>query len=93
MRLQSLNISLKHPYSQPSESNPYEAKLSVSYNDNTMQVALSSETCFRILQLAGPEIVAAAQVQVDDFVRTAIAVSTTPAIEGVAQRPDYPIGF
>lgn len=47
-----------------------------------MTVALSEEACARILALAGDEIAAAAQVQIADFVRAALAVSSTPMIEG-----------
>ena len=50
-----------------------------------MQVKLNDETCRRILALAGDEIAQAAQVQIQDFVRTAIAVNEAPAIEGKAQ--------
>ena len=85
MKLESLTISLRQPYAAPGPNNPYEAKLSVSYNDNKMQVALNDETCRRILALAGDEIAAAAQVQIRDFVRTALSVSKTPMIEGAAQ--------
>lgn len=58
MTLQSLTISLKQPYMPPSPQNPYQAKLDVSYNDNRMTVALSQDTCLRILELAGHEIAA-----------------------------------
>lgn len=84
MTLQSLNISLKSPYSQPGPNNPYEAKLSVSYSENTMQVKLSGDTCARILALAGDEIASAAQIQIADFVRSALSASTAKQIEGVA---------
>lgn len=85
MILQTLTIGLKQTWTAPGPSNPYQAELSVSYNDSTMQVTLSDETCRRILALAGDEIAAAAQIQISDFVRTALAVSATPAIEAVAQ--------
>lgn len=85
MQLQSLTISLKQPYSNPGPTNPYQAKLSVSYNDHQMQVQLSQEACGRILALCGDEIAQAAQVQISDFVRQALTVCTTPMIEGVAQ--------
>lgn len=84
MQMQSLTIGLKLPYSKPSEANPYQAKLSVSYNENTMQVTLSQDVCAKILALAAEEIASAAQVQIDEFVRQAISVSTIPMIEGVA---------
>lgn len=85
MKLESLTISLKSPYSDPGPNNPYEAKLSVSYNDNKMQVRLSKDTAARILELAGDEIAAAAQVQISEFVRTALSVSRGPMIDGVAE--------
>lgn len=90
MILETLTIGLKSPYSPPSATNPYEAKLSIGYNDNKMQVKLSPETCARILALAGDEIAAAAQVQVSDFVRQALTISTTPMIEGVASNDALP---
>lgn len=85
MRLQSLTIGLKSPYSPPNENNPYEAKLSVSYNENQMQVKLSHETCMKLLALCGEEVAQAAQVQISDFVRTALSVSAVPMIEGKAE--------
>ena len=85
MRLQSLTISLKNPYSPPSETNVYEAKLSVSYNENQMQVKLSHETCAKLLAMCGNEVAEAAQVQISDFVRQALSVSVTPMIEGSAE--------
>lgn len=85
MKLESLTISLRHPYADPGPNNPYEAKLAVDYNKTKMQVVLNDETCRRILALAGDEIAAAAQVQISDFVRTALSVSKTPMIEGAAQ--------
>lgn len=84
MQMQSLTISLKQPYSKPGPSNPYQAKLSVTYNDNTMQVALSQEACARILALAGDEIAEAAQIQIRDFVQQAISVASAPMLEAVA---------
>lgn len=85
MRLETLTISLKNIYAAPGPDNPYEAKLSVSYNDSKMQVKLSPDTATRIIELAGDEIAAAAQVQISEFVRCALAASRTPMIEGVAQ--------
>ena len=85
MILETLTIGLKSPYSAPSPSNPYEAKLQIGYNDNKMTVKLSPETCARILALAGDEIAAAAQVQISDFIRQALTVSSTPMIEGKAE--------
>lgn len=85
MRLESLTISLKQPYGEPGPNNPYEAKLSLGYNDHKMQVKMSEETAARILELAGEEIAAAAQVQIADFVRTALSVAKVPMIEGTAQ--------
>ena len=85
MRMETLTISLRNSYVAPGPDNPYEAKLSISYNDHKMQVKMSPETAARILELAGDEIAAAAQVQIADFVRTALTASRTPLIEGVAQ--------
>lgn len=82
MKLETLTIGLKNPYSPAGPSNPYQAKLQVSYDDNRMTVALSADACARILALAGEEIAAAAQVQIADFVRAALVVSATPMIEG-----------
>ena len=90
MILETLTIGLKLPYSAPSASNPYEAKLQIGYNDNKMTVKLSPETCARILALAGDEIAAAAQVQISDFIRQALTVSSTPMIEGKAEATDDP---
>lgn len=90
MNLETLTIGLKNPYSPPSPSNPYEAKLQIGYNDNKMTVKLSHETCARILALAGDEIAAAAQVQISDFIRQALTVSSTPMIEGKAEAEDVP---
>ena len=84
MRLQSLRIALKQPYSDPSPTNPYQATPEVSYNDTKMQVMLGDETCRRMLELAGDEIAAAAQVQIQDFVRTALAVSKHQTIDAIA---------
>tara|TARA_R110000868_G_scaffold223318_5_gene475230 strand:- start:586 stop:864 length:279 start_codon:yes stop_codon:yes gene_type:complete len=81
MKLQSLRIALKQPYSDPSPTNPYQATLEVSYDDTKMQVVLGDETCRRLLELAGDEIAAAAQVQIQDFVRSALAVARPKAIE------------
>lgn len=82
MKLERLTISLRHTYQKAGPDNPYEAKLSVSLNQNSMQIALSDDVCRKILALAGDEIAAAAQVQIDDFVRTALAVNTQQQIEG-----------
>ena len=82
MRLQKLTIELRRPFADAGPDNPYQAKLDVSFNDNAMSVSLSDETCRRILALAGDEIAHAAQIQISDFVKTAIAVSEAPAIEG-----------
>jgi vacuolar-type H+-ATPase subunit B/Vma2 len=84
MQMQSLTIALKQPYSKPGPANPYQAKLSVTYNDNTMQVALSQDACARILALAGEEIAEAAQIQIRDFVQQALSVASAPMIEAVA---------
>ena len=84
MRLESLIIAPNKSYSPVGPSNPYTAKLSVSYNENTMQVTLSTEVCTRIMELAGDEIARAAQIQISEFVQTAIASSRTPAIEASA---------
>ena len=81
MRLEKLIIGLKNEFYPAGPNNPYQAKLQVSYDDNRMTVALSEEACARILALAGDEIAAAAQVQIADFVRAALAVSSTPMIE------------
>lgn len=85
MNLENLTIALRKPFHEAGPDNPYEAKLSVSYNDTKMQVALSDDVCRRILELAGDEIAEAAQVQISDFVRTALSVSRTPMIEGAAE--------
>jgi hypothetical protein len=84
MQLECLTIALRSTYAKPGPDNPYQAKLQVGYNDNRMTVSLSDETCRRILALAGNEIAAGAQIQINDFVRTALAVSMTPAIEAVS---------
>jgi hypothetical protein len=81
MKLEKLIIAPMRDYSAVGPSNPYCAKLSVSYNENTMQVTLSPEVCTRIMRLAGDEISKSAQIQIADFVQTAIAASTAPAIE------------
>lgn len=91
MRLESLTISLKSPYSDPGPNNPYEAKLSLGYNDHKMQVKMSEGTAARILELAGDEIAAAAQVQIADFVRTALSVAKTPMIEAHAVDMEEPL--
>ena len=85
MKLESLTIALRNSYSEPGPNNPYEAKLSVSYDRNQMQVRLGQDVCKRILELAGGEIAAAAQVQINDFVKTALSVSEQPLIEGDAE--------
>lgn len=82
MKLESLTIALRNPYSPAGQNNPYEARLAVSHNDTRMQVALAPETCTRILQLAGDEIAAAAQVQISTFVRDAIAIGKADTISG-----------
>lgn len=85
MKLESLTIELEHAYREAGPDNPYTAKLKVSYNENSMQVKLGAETVTRILALAGNEIAAAAQVQINDFVATALAVSNVALIEGETQ--------
>ena len=82
MKLEKLTIALKHSYSKPGPDNPYQATISASYKENSMQVTLGDETCKRILALAGDEIADAAQVQISEFVRTALSISETPLIEG-----------
>lgn len=82
MKLESLKIEPERSYAATGPDNPYKATLRVEYNKNTMQVKLSDDVCRRILLLAGDEIAKAAQIQIDDFVKTAIAVSSAPAIEG-----------
>ena len=84
MKLETLTIALRNSYSCPGPNNPYEARLQVSYNENRMTVKLEDETCRRILALAGSEIAAAAQIQIADFVRTALTVADTPMIEASA---------
>lgn len=88
MKLESLSIELKNPYGAASPTNPYVAKLRISYDNTTMQVALGDETCRRILALAGDEIAQAAQVQIKDFVKTAIAVSDMPAIDQTPEQKE-----
>lgn len=90
MIFQSLNISLKSPYSKPGPTNPYTAKLDVSYNDNRMTVQLQPDTCARILAMVGGEIAAAAQVQISDFVSAALSVASSPLIEAKADAPVEP---
>ena len=82
MRLESLTIELAHAFREAGPDNPYVAKLKISYNDTVMQVKLGDETTRRILALAGDEIASAAQVQISDFVATALAVSSIAMIEG-----------
>jgi len=93
MQLEKLTIALRQPYSKPGLNNPYEAKLDVGFNDNKMTVKLSDETCRRILALAGDEIASAAQVQISEFVQAALTVSTTPMIEGKAEREETELPF
>ncbi|WP_065325823.1 hypothetical protein [Tritonibacter mobilis] len=86
MKLESLTIQLRQPFSPLGPDNKYEAKLSVSWNETKMQVALTEDACRRILELAGDEIAAAAQIQISDFVTNALSASQTPAIEGKAEQ-------
>jgi hypothetical protein len=86
MQFEKLTIGLRQTFGKPGPNNPFEATLSVGYNDNKMQVRLSDATCRRILALAGDEIAAAAQVQISEFIRDALTVSATPMIEGNAGR-------
>jgi len=86
MKLEKLAIELRSPYSKPGPDNRYQRTLEVSYHDNRMKVALGDEAFDRILRLAGDEIAAAAQVQISDFVRTALDVSHAPAIEAEASQ-------
>ena len=85
MKLEKLTIGLQNEYRDAGPDNPYIATLSVKWNDTSMQVKMGDDVCRRILVLAGDEIAQAAQVQINDFVKTAIAVSDMPAIEGTAQ--------
>ena len=85
MKLDKLTIALRQPYMDAGPDNPYEATLSVSYDKNKMQVQLCDDTCRRILALAGDEIAHAAQIQISDFVRTALAVSDHQLLEGAEQ--------
>ena len=85
MKLESLTIALRNQYAVAGPDNRYQAKLQVSHQDNRMTVALDDDVCKKILALAGDEIAKAAQVQISDFVATALAVSHAPAIEGTAQ--------
>lgn len=82
MKLESLNISLDRPYAEPGASNHYVAVLNVSYDKTSMKVKLDDSTCKRILALAADEIAGAAQVQINDFVKTALTISEAPMIEG-----------
>ena len=81
MKLESLTIALRHSFKDAGPDNPYQATLRISHDKSTMQVELGPETCRRILALAGAEISAAAQVQISDFVKTALAVSEHAMIE------------
>ena len=81
MQLESLSIALRQPYCEPGPNNPYEAKLKVGWDATNMSVTLDHETCKKILTLAADEIASAAQIQISDFVATAISVSEAPAIE------------
>jgi hypothetical protein len=87
MRLEKLTIALKNEYQKAGPDNPYQAKLDVSYNDNRMTVALPDDTVKALLRLLAPEVARAAQVQIQDFVDTALAVSAQVAIEGRADEP------
>lgn len=82
MKLEKLTIELRQSYLDAGPDNPYQAKLDVSYNDNRMTVQIGDQTCRKILELAGDEIADAAQVQIREFVQTALTVSKTPMIEG-----------
>lgn len=84
MKLESLTIQLRQPFSPLGPDNKYEAKLSVSWNETKMQVALTEDACRRILELAGDEIAAAAQIQISDFVTNALSVNDKPLIESEA---------
>lgn len=75
MKLQSLTIAPRNAYAAPGEANPYEARLTVACHLNQMAVALSPEATQRLLELVAAEITAAAQIQLDDFVQAALAVS------------------
>jgi hypothetical protein len=81
MRMENLTIGLKNSWAEPGPNNPYEAKLSLGYQDNKMHVKLSDEVALKILQLAADEIAAAAKVQIDSFVRDAIAINQTPLLD------------
>ena len=85
MQFERLTIGLRSQYSKASESNPLEAKLDISFNDNRMTVKLSDDVCRRILAMAGEEIAKAAQVQIGEFVQQAIGITQAPMIEGKAQ--------
>ena len=85
MKLESLVIELTRSFRDAGPDNPYVAKLKISHNETHMQVKLGDEAVGRILALAGDEIAAAAQVQISDFVKTALAVSSIAMIEGETQ--------
>lgn len=85
MNLKSLTIAPRNAYSPASESNPYEARLAVAHHQNQMVVALSPEVTHRLLELLAAEITAAAQIQIEDFVQAALAVSPALGISGEAQ--------
>jgi len=75
MKLQSLTIAPRNAYAAPGEANPYEARIAVAYEQHQMIVALPPEATHRLLELVAAEITAAAQIQIDDFVQAALAVS------------------
>lgn len=85
MQLEKLTIGLRQPYAKPGPDNPYQAVLSVGYDNNRMQVELPSETCARLLELVADDVAAAAQVQISDFVRNALSVSRQQQIEGTVE--------
>ena len=85
MQFERLTIGLRSEYSKPSDTNPLEAKLNISYNDNRMTVKLSDDVCRRILAMAGEEIAKAAQIQISEFVQQAIGITQAPMIEGKAE--------
>jgi hypothetical protein len=82
MKLEELIIRPQNSYSPVGPDNPYQATIRVSYDDNKMQVALSPEATRKVMMLCKDEIGAAAQVQMDNFVETALAYDATPLIEG-----------
>ena len=89
MIFESLNISLKSSYQKPSKENPYQAKLEVSYSDNRMTVALQPETIDNILHLVANEIASAAQIQINDFVQSALSINHHDALEHKAiEKPE-----